>query len=160
MVIVVFTKINYMHMKLYLFKTILIFSLFFISSNLFCQDTTKVYKKSDKWCVEWLYKMRPMILADSLGRYGARESAIERLQIEGCNFEGQLFPFVEYFFGPPDVRIDLDDSDLSVFGSTGISFRYYLHIPKGISDYGTKKLIFKCDNNYRIEKVETFTVDE
>lgn len=111
-----------------------------------------------KWCIEWLEEMRPAIIADTLGKYGAKWSAAERLLKEGCNFENELFPIVENYFGEPDEKLNYSNNEYIKHKS--FSMKYLLFKPPGTSTTGMKWLIIDCDNNYRITKFWIFTVDE
>ena len=91
-------------------KGALIFNLLIIFHfGVYGQSDTSAKAKSYRYCIEWLDEMKPAILADTMGRCGAKWSTTDRLLIEGCNFVGELFPVVENYFGLPDKSINYSD---------------------------------------------------
>lgn len=122
------------------------------------QNDTATLSKNYRWCIEWLDEMKPAIIADSMGRYRAKWSAVDRLLKEGCDFVGELFPVVEYYFGLPDKKLNYSTNEYITHKD--FSMRYVLFKPPGTSTTGMKSLIVDCDNDYRIIKFWNFTVDE
>lgn len=115
---------------------------------------TKGYGK----CLSWLEERKPAFLVDTFGAYGAKLSGVEYLLANDCDFIGELFPTVSYYFGEPDSkiyhRVDKFNQEVSY------SMRYILFKPKSASTTGMQTLVVNCDKDYRITEFLIFTVDE
>ncbi len=139
-------------------KIIAIIIILLAHISVYEQNDTISKAKNYNWCIEWLDEMKPAILADTLGKYGAKWSATERLLSENCNFEGELFPIIKYYFGDPDRVIDFSRKPWAP--KVEYSMRYILFKPSGTSTTGMKWLIVNCDKDYRILEFSIFTIDE
>lgn len=123
------------------------------------QDSAHVHDPKYYNCIEYLKYRRPPIIQDSTGKYGARLSAAEHLLKAGCDFVGEPYSIVEYYFGRPDIVIDWSKNQF--IGKDEVTMKYLLLAPPpGNGSTGMKWLYVDCTKEFRILKFWIYTVDE